>query len=211
MSVDGYPVADRLPALEMLVVHMVESFVPRFETLLLQCDDLHTEAAPELTLSVAAYASALELFLDGVIAHLRMVLFEMLRKLFTAVEDLRAVTDLTAGIRLVTPPAFELEMLRVLMTFPVVLAAEDLVATLKGAAVGLGVPLLVLPVGLLVVNLDCFANVHTSYRKISADIYHIRHTLFVLPGPQIGWKIRFVLNSGSKFASRRDSTGLCAL
>lgn len=137
----------------MLVVHMVEAFVPRFETLLLQCDDLHTEAAPELTLSVPAYPSPLELFLDGVIAHLQMVLFEMLRKILTAVADLRAVTDLTAGIRLVTSPAFELEMLRVLVTFPVVLAAEDLVASLKGAAVGLGVPLLVLPVGLLVVNL----------------------------------------------------------
>lgn len=186
MSVDGYPVADPLPALEMLVVHMIESFVPRFETLLLQCDDLHTEAAPELTLSVAAYASALELFLDGVIAHLRMVLFEMLRKFFTAVEDLRAVTDLTAGIRLVTPPAFELEMLRVLVTFPVVLAAEDLVASLKGAAVGLGVPLLVLPVGLLDANLRLLREcTYFISQDLARLLGHMSHC--ICPPGAAGW------------------------
>jgi len=150
MSVDGYPVTDALPALEMLVIHMVEPFIPRFKALPLQSDDPDTEPAPELALPVPAYSGPLSLFLDEVVAQLRMVLFEMLRELFTVVEDLRALVDLTAGIRLVASPAFELEVLGVLVTFPVVLAAEDLVAILRGAAVGLGMSLLMLPVRLLV-------------------------------------------------------------
>lgn len=44
-----------------------------------------------------------------------------------------------------TSPAFQLEMLRVLMTFPVVLAAERFGTVVESTAVGLRMPFLVLP------------------------------------------------------------------
>ena len=82
-----------------------------------------------------------------------MVLFQMIDELLAAVEELRALVDLAAGVRLVTTPTFVLEVLRVLVSLPVVLAAEDLAAFRKGAAIGLGVSLLVLPVGISVLRM----------------------------------------------------------
>jgi len=45
----------------------------------------------------------------------------------------------------VTSPGFDLEMLRVLMTLPVVLAAENFGTVMKSAAIGLRMSLFVLP------------------------------------------------------------------
>lgn len=150
MAVDGHPVADALALLEMPVVHMIEAFVPRLEAFAVQLDDGHAEAAPELPLTVPTYLRPLRLRLNVIVAARRVVVFEMVDEFFATVEDLRALVDLAAGIGLAAAPAFELVVLRVLVPLPVVLAAEDLAAVLEGAAVGLGMPFLVLPAGGLV-------------------------------------------------------------
>lgn len=147
MSVDGHPVTDAFAVLEMPVIDMVEAFIPGLEAFAVQFDDGHAEAAPELALPIATYLRPLRLCLDVIVAELRVVLFEMVDELFTTVEDLGALVDLAARIGLGAPPAFELVVLRVLVPLPVVLAAEDLAAVLEGAAVGLGMPFLMLPAG----------------------------------------------------------------
>ena len=84
-SVNGDPVTDPLPILEMLIVHVIEPFIPSFKTLALKLYYLSTETAPKLALPIPTYAGPPDLILDEVITKPLMMLSKMRLKCFATV------------------------------------------------------------------------------------------------------------------------------
>jgi hypothetical protein len=144
-----FPVLDirlgHVPADEV-IIDVVKPLAVRRAALARRFDRLLAETAPEARLKVAAHAAVGKFLVeDGVVA-------EVVVPLEVGFEGLSTVADFAAfwllravGHLLGASPDFELEVLAVLVSLPVVLAAELLVALGKGASVGLRVPFLVLP------------------------------------------------------------------
>jgi hypothetical protein len=110
-----------------VVINMIEALGPGVESPLLQVDKLVAEPTPEAGLTVATNATGIELgFQDNGIRDF-VTFLQML------LEGQSAVTHLGTGAAFnflcVTAPSLDMEMPRVFMSFPIILAAESFVAS----------------------------------------------------------------------------------
>lgn len=128
-----------------MFVDVIESFIPSYETFLLERYDLPAETAPEATLSIAADAVLLALVSYNFLVFDKVVVFQMSLELFSTMEDLGTLIDTAAGVRLMAAPSLNLIMPCVLVSLPVILAAKGSGARGERTAIGAGVALLVLP------------------------------------------------------------------
>lgn len=134
MTLRREPIADPLPILKMFGVDMIEPLVPRLQALLFQRDDHLAESAPELRLAVPSDAILADESVDVLPVLDLVVLAEMLDVHLLPVEQARTLQ--ACGVSLRTAPALEVEVLGILVSLPVRLAAEGLVAFGKRTAVG---------------------------------------------------------------------------
>lgn len=132
------------PARLEMPIDVVEALIPSLHAPAVQLPDLKTESAPEATLSAAADTRELDLVLDLLFPERAVLLVEMFLERLEVPEDVSARPDEVMLATDAAPPHFGLEVLRVLVTFPIVLAAESFTAFREGAAVWAGVALLVL-------------------------------------------------------------------
>jgi hypothetical protein len=138
-----HPVSDPLAPTEVLKIDMIEALIPRFPTLAVKRNNLPTEAAPKSGLSVFTYAVIRDRDSHPFIID-AMMRFQMLH------EDLLTIIPPHVSFPLGrvaqgTVPALDVIMLRVLVTFPVRLAAECLAALRECASIGPLVAFLVFP------------------------------------------------------------------
>jgi hypothetical protein len=138
-----HPVSDPLSPAEVLKIDMVETLIPCFPTLAVKRNNLPTEAAPKSGLSIFAHTVIRDRNSHRFIFDVMMG-FQMLH------EDLLTIipphVSLPLGrIAQGTVPALDVIMLRVLVPFPVRLAAECLAALRECATIGSLVAFLVFP------------------------------------------------------------------
>jgi hypothetical protein len=116
-----------------VVIDVVEALCPGVYSPLLQLNQLVAEATPEAWLAVAPNSTTIELRIDEfLIGHL-MRLGQVLLESLSAVANLGAWSPFES--LLIASPGFQVKVLRILVTLPVVLAAKGLVARQEGAAV----------------------------------------------------------------------------
>jgi hypothetical protein len=130
---------------EVVIVNMVESLVPSFQSLFVQFDNLLTESAPESRLPIPSDLMSFELVTDIILIVKFMSVLEMRSKLLPAIEDLSALLY-PIGAKFMTPPRLYLIVLRIFMPFPVVLTAKGFRTSLEGTAIGARVTFLMLPI-----------------------------------------------------------------
>lgn len=143
VTIHGNPILNALLGQAMashkVVINMIKAFGPRIESFLLELNELGAEATPETRLAVTADATCFELVFDGILIRNLVLFAEML------LEGLLAITHFGAGSSfgslLIASPCLQLEMLRIFVALPVILAAKGLVACQEGAAVRPLVPL----------------------------------------------------------------------
>jgi hypothetical protein len=116
-----------------VVVDVVEAFSPSIHTLLRKINELGTEATPEAGLTVAANATVFDLGLYDLSIRDVMIFLQMV------LEALSAVTHLGAGtafkLLCIAAPCLEMEVLRVFVSLPIILAAKGFVTGQECAAI----------------------------------------------------------------------------
>jgi hypothetical protein len=98
---------------------MIEAFVPCCVAPLFELDDLLFEAAPELLLAVFADAAASDGVRDEGFVGDFVCLVEMFFEVFHAEEVFATLSACGGRVLVIAPEGFKLEMLTVLMSFPV--------------------------------------------------------------------------------------------
>lgn len=145
MTIKWDPVVDRLAFLIVLVVDIAKSLFLRFQPFSLKFDNLLAEAVPEFALSISSDPVPLALRLNIRFVFDVIFIAEISLELLAPVEDTGTLTNRTGLGILVAAPSFDLIMLSVFVTFPVILAPELLGAAWERAAIGAGVPFFVFP------------------------------------------------------------------
>ena len=129
VAINWYPFPNTLlrhPASHEMIVDMIEAFGPCFETFLLEINTLATESAPEASLAVSSQSAVICFRLDDSFIFNMVVFLEMLLEGETTITDFGAGTFV--GFEVGAAPDFEVEVLGVFVSFPVVLAAKYFVA-----------------------------------------------------------------------------------
>jgi hypothetical protein len=116
-----------------VVIDMVESFSPGFHALLCEINELGAEATPETALTIATNATGFDLILQDLRIRNIMGFLQMLLKALSTVPYLGAGTAF--DLLRIAEPRLEMEVLRVFVSFPIILAAESFVASREGAAI----------------------------------------------------------------------------
>ena len=143
--VQGIPLINVFATLEVQVIYVIEPLVPCFNAPRFQLHDLPTKAAPESTLAIAADATATT-SIAKILLFLKMMVFAKMRlKEISSVEELCTFINLAVRVLFVATPSLELIMLRVLVAFPVILAAKQLGTVAVCTAPRTAMTLLVLP------------------------------------------------------------------
>lgn len=109
-----------------MVVNVIKTFRPGIQAFLLEIHGFLTEAAPESRLTITADTATFNLLLDEIGLGYGVFFLDMF------LEGLAAVTNFGAGAAFrpffVAAPGLKVEVLGVLVPFPVVFAAEVFVA-----------------------------------------------------------------------------------
>lgn len=145
ISIELIPLLDSPSLFEMIVVDMIKPLVPSLEALLVQLDNLLTEPTPKSRLPISPDLMSLELLTDIIFVVDFMPILEMRLKLFSPVKHFGTLFNLIGTI-FMTSPCFDLVMLRILVSFPVTLAAKGLETSFKRAAVRTSMTFLMLSV-----------------------------------------------------------------
>ena len=117
-----------------MVVDMIEPLSRTFDAFLGQIDNLFAEATPEPGLAISYHPLCLETVLYPVPVGAMFMLQVSTVVLFLVVYRALPILGWVAGT-LFTFPALWLEVLRVLVAFPIILAAESFITFVKGTAV----------------------------------------------------------------------------
>jgi hypothetical protein len=128
-----------------VVINMVEAFGPSVKSVLFDLNNLFAESAPEPGLAVSSYATFFELTLNDVALEL-MTACQMLPECFAAVANFATCLGLFVAFLAIASPDLKEKMLAILVSLPVILASEPLVAALESAPVRFLMPLQVFPV-----------------------------------------------------------------
>jgi hypothetical protein len=128
-----------------VTIDVVEALCPGARApVILDLDNLDAEAAPKAGLAAAAEPASFNLVVE------LLVIFDLVVLLKVTSDDLAAVADLAARVivvverLLIAPEDFNLEVLAVLVSLPIVLGSKLLTTPWEGAAVRPLVPLHVL-------------------------------------------------------------------
>lgn len=148
ISIQLIPLLDPASLFEMIVVDMVEPLIPRIESLFVQLDNLLTKSAPESRLPVPPDLMSLELLTDIIGIVDLMCLLQMGLKELAPIEYFGTLLDPVRTF-FMTPPCFDLMVLRVFMPFPIILAAKCFGAGFEGTTIGARMTLLMLSIILL--------------------------------------------------------------
>lgn len=165
-------IVDILAELKMLAIDMVKSFVPSFQTFVLECYNFLAKAAPEPTLAAPANAVFFALVPDNFILLNGVGIFQMSLKLFPAVEYLGALVNLATRIWFMAAPCLNLVVTSILVSLPVIFASKGLRACGESATIGTRMTLLVLPNGRsLIRNDQDFARIFPYLRSHRLAIF----------------------------------------
>ena len=143
ISIELVPLINSLTFFEMIIVNVIESLVPSLAPLFVQLYDLLTKPTPEPRLPVSPDLMSFELLANVIFVANFMPILEVSLELLSPVKDLGTLLD-SIGARLMTPPCFDLTMLRIFVSFPVVLTAKGLETTFESAAIRTSMTLLML-------------------------------------------------------------------
>ena len=142
--IQGIPLINALSSFEMRVIYVIEPLVPCFNPPRFQLHYPSAEAAPEGTLTITANTTTTTSVAKFLFLLKMMVFAKMCLKEVSAIEELRTFVNLAGRVLFVTPPCLELIVLRVLVAFPVILAAKQLGTVAMCTAPGTAMTLLVL-------------------------------------------------------------------
>jgi ATP-dependent protease HslVU (ClpYQ) ATPase subunit len=110
-----------------VVINVVEALSPSFQALLLEINELSTEPTPEAALTIATNATGIDLSLQDIGIRDLMIFLQMI------LENQSTVTHLGTGNAFnfelcVAAPSLDMEMLRVFVSFPIILTVESFAA-----------------------------------------------------------------------------------
>lgn len=128
-----------------MIIDVIISLCPCFESFLLNPDNLFTETAPEVGFTVSTHTAVFQFLLDSLAREVVNVC-EVLLECFSAVAGFAAHLCWSVRCPEVAFPDLQKEVLAILVALPVILTAESFVAAFIGTTVGFLVPLHMFPV-----------------------------------------------------------------
>jgi hypothetical protein len=136
VTIQGDPILDALfwqtvPSHEV-VINVIEALVPGVNSPPLQLNKLITETAPKAGLAVTTDPTIVKCRLDMLVLLL-VCIYQVFLKYLSSIECSR--TRASFWTFFITAPGFEVKMLGIFVSFPVIFGTESLIPVYKRAAV----------------------------------------------------------------------------
>lgn len=131
-TIHGCPIQDALlheaPTSREMVLDVVESFCSGFQSFLFEVDELVAEPTPEPNLTIATHTTTIHPILDELNIRNDMFLLQVISERLVVVAHLSAYTS---KFFLVAAPLFQVEMLGIFMSLPIILGVKRLINSRK--------------------------------------------------------------------------------